>query len=332
MTMPEASIIVPAFNVAATLQATLASLQAQTHGDFEIIIVLDGPRDETPRLAYEAAASDPRIRVIAQQNRGLAGARNTGIQAAKGAYIGFCDADDLWLPHKLSTHVDHLAANPNVGISYSASAFIDDSGSLTGLAMRPRLTEITAAHVFRRNPIGNGSAPVIRRAVFDAIAWRPDHEAERDWCFDETFRQSEDIECWLRIALTTDWAFEGVPEALTLYRVSAGALSADTTRQFAAWERMVTKLEPLAPGFFAAQTPAARAYQLRYLARRAVADRRRDDAWRLAVRSLRQSLTPLMDEPRKTMTTLAAALALRLAGPRLIDRAFALLSHSVRKA
>lgn len=316
--MPLASIIVPAFNVAETLSATLDSLLGQTFADFEIIVVNDGSTDTTERVlqGYNALGN---VRVITQGNRGLAGARNTGIAAARGEYIGFCDADDLWAPKKLARHVAHLNQAPHVGISYSGSALMDDNAAPLGMAQTPRLKRITPAHIFKRNPIGNGSAAVIRKAVFDAIAHRPACGQSRDWYFDETFRQSEDIECWLRIALTTNWQFEGIKGALTQYRINAGGLSAATDLQLAAWERMVVKLSPIAPEFFAQTTRHARAYQLRYLARRAISDKDTGRAVDLLSQSLSQSWCPLWQEPRKTLTTIAAAKVLHLAGPLALD-------------
>lgn len=304
--MPKASIIVPAFNVAATLPQTLESLLAQTYTDREILIVDDGSTDATAEIAARYA-NRPGVRLIHQANRGLAGTRNTGIAAATGAYIGFCDADDLWVPQKLATHVAHLEENPAVGLSYSGSRLITATGAVTRHRQRPRLHGITAAQVLKRNPVGNGSAPVMRRAALDQIAWRPPHETRRDWVFDETFRQSEDIECWLRLALSTDWDLQGVPGDLTLYRVNPGGLSAQTDRQLASWERMIAKLRPLDPPFFDRHLPAARAYQLRYLARRAISDADGATALRLARQSLASSPRPLLEEPAKTLTTLTAA-------------------------
>ncbi|MCA0872931.1 glycosyltransferase [Seohaeicola saemankumensis] len=315
--MPKASIVVPAFNVAATLPATLNALLAQTFDDFEVIIVDDGSSDSTVAIA-EHYLNDPRVRLVRQPNRGLAGARNSGIAAAQGDCIGFCDADDLWEPEKLAAHVAHLDQNPLVGLSFSGSALIDDAGHLTGLAQRPRLSGITSAHVFQRNPVGNGSAAVMRRAAQRALAWRPGFETERDWVFDETFRQSEDIECWLRLSLTTDWTIEGVPGLLTRYRINNAGLSAGVDRQYASWQRMVAKLRPLAPAFFATHEPAARAYQLRYLARRAISDGKGDQAVQLMRQSLRASLRPCLREPLKTGSTLAAAGMLAAFGPRPI--------------
>ena len=299
--MTFASIIMPAFNVQSTMRHTLDALLAQTYPRFEIIIVDDGSTDSTLKIAAEYAA-DPRVRVIRQANRGLAGARNTGIAAARGEVIGFCDADDLWVPHKL-----------------------------TGQAQRPRLQGVSAGHIFKRNPIGNGSAPVIRRAVLEQIAYRPRHETMRDWIFDETFRQSEDIECWLRIALTTDWTFEGVPGLLTHYRINAGGLSAATDRQLAAWERMVEKLTPLNPAFFTVNTPAARAYQLRYLCRRAISDLDAPRAQSLSRAWIAQSRTPLVEEPVKSLATLAASTLLSAFGGNVLRRVM-MLAQRLRPA
>ncbi|MEN8831479.1 MAG: glycosyltransferase family A protein [Pacificibacter sp.] len=311
--MPLASIVVPAFNVSATVAETLDALLAQTFTNVEIIVVDDGSTDMTSDI-LDAYASDPRIRIIRQRNRGLAGARNTGIHAAKGFAIGFCDADDIWEPSKLECHIEHLLNKPDVGVSFSGSALIDDNGADLGLAQRPRLRRITAAHILKRNPIGNGSAAVIRREVFHDIAYRPSSERVRNWYFDETFRQSEDIECWLRIALTTDWAIEGVEGLLTRYRINSGGLSAATDDQLASWERMLEKLTALRPAFFARHSRAARAYQLRYLARRAISDHDADRAMEMVKASFGQSTRPLIEEPSKTLTTLGAALLLRFGG------------------
>ncbi|MGP6085898.1 glycosyltransferase family 2 protein [Antarctobacter jejuensis] len=316
--MPLASIVVPAFNASATLPETLRSLRAQTYRDLEIIIVDDGSTDETPQIAEDFAREDARIRIVSQVNRGLAGARNSGIHAARGEFVGFCDADDLWAPGKLSAHVLHLQSAPEVGLSYAGSRLIDTESRDTGHAQTPRLKDITAAHVLKRNPIGNGSSPVFRREALQSLAYRPHFEMFRDWVFDESFRQSEDIECWMRLCLTTDWKVEGVAGLLTSYRINPGGLSANTAKQLASWERMVAKLRPIAPAFFARHERAARAYQLRYLARRAVSDGDGANARSLANRSMRQSRAPLTEEPVKTLTTLAAGTALSLAGPGLL--------------
>lgn len=317
---PTASIVVPAYNAAATIAETLRSLLAQTFGDFELIVVDDGSTDRTAEIVERF--EDPRIRLVRQANRGLAGAHNTGIAASRGEFVGFCDADDLWMPEKLERHVDHLRREPEVGISFAGSAMIDLEGRPLRVAQRPKLTGLTAADVFLRNPIGNGSAAVVRRVAFDAIAWRPPHENERDWWFDESFRQSDDIEGWLRFAVTTDWRIEGIPGLLTAYRIHTGALSADIDRQFKTWVRMRDKIAALAPDLIERHGAAATAYQLRYLARRAVSLHQGREAARLSRASLATSRRPLWREPAKTVVTALAAEVLNLlggTGGRLIE-------------
>ena len=304
--MPKVSIVVPACNTSKTIGETLKSLQQQTFTDFEVIIVDDGSTDTT-QLAVAPFLKDPRFFLVVQPNRGLAGARNTGVLHSQGEYIGLCDSDDLWHPRKLTAHVAHLDMAGDVGLSYSGSEFIDDNSRRMRGRQSPRLHGVDAAHVFKRNPVGNGSAAVVRRAAFDAIAYTPRPGDKRLWFFDETFRQSEDIECWLRLALTTDWGVEGVSGHLTKYRVSSAGLSANTDRQLLSWERMVAKLRPVNPEFFERHEQAARAYQLRYLTRRAISARDRLQAGELAQRFMQTSRTPLTEEPIKTCVTLAAA-------------------------
>ncbi|MDB2407388.1 glycosyltransferase family 2 protein [Jannaschia sp.] len=323
---PRLSIVVPAYGAAPTLPATLASLTAQSLRDIEIIVVDDGGPDACGDIARQAARTDARIRVIHQANRGLAGARNTGIHAARADVIGFCDADDLWSGDKAARHVAHLARAPQVGLSYAGSRLIDEMGAPTGHAQRPRLGRVDAAQILKRNPVGNGSAPVLRRAALDALAWTPAQETTRPWVFDETLRQSEDIECWLRLALTTDWTIEGIDGLLTDYRIVQSGLSANTEAQLATWERATMALAPRAPAFFARHHAAARAYQLRYLARRAISAGDGARARALLARSNRASLRPWREEPGRTALTYAAAQGLRF-GPAPIALAARLLAR-----
>lgn len=313
--MPHVSIVVPAYNTLKTLPQTIDSLLAQTYTDFEIIVVDDGSTDGTSQ--WVAAQKDPRIRLFRQINRGLAGARNGGIIAAEGTLIGFCDGDDLWEPEKLQKHVDFLARHPDIGVSYSGSLLVDEKNNSLGILQTPRTENVTPAHVLLRNPVGNGSAPVIRARTLADIAYRPAGES-RDWYFDETLRQSEDIECWVRIALTTRWGFGGIAEPLTRYRIIASGLSANLDKQFATWNIMAEKIRVLAPDFAAAWLPAAEAYQLRYLARRAISLGDAATALRLQERAYRVSLHPIFHEPRKTLTTFAASLFMVMGGARVV--------------
>lgn len=303
---PLVTVVMPLYNSAATVRESLESVLAQTYTNLEILVVNDGSTDDGVEICQ--GYKDSRLRIVHQRNRGLAGARNTGIRQAQGEILGFLDSDDLWLPTKVERHLAHLQARPEVGVSFSRSSFIDEASRPIGLHQMPTLRNITPQVVFCRNPIGNGSAVVIRREVFEAIRFTANlYGTEEDFFFDDSFRQSEDIECWLRIALQTRWQIEGIPEPLTLYRISSGGLSANLMQQYASWERILVKTEATHPDFIARWGSRARAYQLRYLARRAT--RQRDGA--MAVRMLHQSLATdwrvLLEEPRRTLITLVAA-------------------------
>lgn len=321
--LPTVSVVMPVYNVAAYVAAAIASVLAQSFKDFELLIVDDGSTDHSVQLCEQFA--DKRIRIIRQKNRGLAGARNTGIRHARGQFVAFLDSDDLWTPNKLDVHMAHLQSNPRLGVSYCASGFIDDSGQPLGYLQRPKLNNVSAKDVFMRNPIGNGSVPVIRREVLDEICFTASFDGDvRECWFDESFRQSEDIECWTRIAILTKWQFAGVAAALTLYRVNDSGLSAQIDKQLASWDRFLSKLQSYAPSFAQQHGRLARGYQLRYLARRAVRMGRGGAALRFAVSACLSAPGVLLYEPVKTLTTLAASLcvaALPLSAYRWIERA-----------
>ncbi|MBW8638922.1 glycosyltransferase family 2 protein [Hoeflea sp. WL0058] len=318
-----ASIVVPAYNCETMIAETLRSLLEQTFADFELIVVDDGSSDGTVDVVN--SFDDPRLRLVRQANRGLAGAHNTGVHEARGEFIGFCDADDLWLPEKLEKHVAHLRSNPQVGISFAGSRMIDENGKPLGIDQKPKLRNITAIDVFKRNPIGNGSSAVIRAAALEGFAYRPAGETERDWWFDETFRQSDDIEGWLRFIVTQDWVIEGIPGLLTDYRIHCSGLSSNIERQFESWDRMRKKVIAIAPALLGKQDRVAEAYQLRYLCRRAVSLRDGDVAFDLCVRSMGKSLRPFVEEPVKSLITLGAAVALKLFGDGLLGAAESIL-------
>ncbi len=309
--MTKVSVVLPVFNVERYVTMSIQSVLTQTYADFELLIVDDGSTDGSLRLCQQF--TDPRIQIIQQQNRGLAGARNTGIRHAKGKYIALLDSDDLFAPEKLQRHVEHLDRSPNVGISFSRSAFIDDHGQPLGYYQMPKLKEITTPDILCRNPIGNGSAPVIRRQVLQEIAVQKNlYGVVEDFFFDDSFRQSEDIECWLRMATQTSWLFEGIPEPLTLYRVNAGGLSASIPKQLASWERVMEKIKTYDLPLLEEWGSLARAYQLRYLARRAWQLRDKSLALKLIHEALLTDGRMLVKEPQRTLMTLGAIYLLAL--------------------
>jgi glycosyltransferase involved in cell wall biosynthesis len=268
--------------------------------------------------ALAEAAGEPRLRVIHQENRGLAGARNSGVREAKGEYVAFLDADDLWLPEKLQRHVDQLDSDPMIGVSFSASALMDDDAQDLGLVQKPLGRQFDIETIFCRNPVGNGSSPVIRREALGDVAFF-DEERQRVCWFDESFRQSEDIECWTRIAATKRWTFAYVDAPLTRYRVNRHGLSANVEAQLNTWRRFRNKVAVYAPDVDARVGNMAEAYQLRYLARRAIRSSQYDQALALVTAALRLEPRILKAEPTRTITTLAAALAGAVLPTAIVD-------------
>jgi len=306
---PAVSVVVPVYNTATTVAETLESLFSQTMTNFEVIIVDDGSTDNSMEIVRRY--DDPRCVIVSQENRGLNGARNAGIKHSKAPYIAFLDADDRWRPTMLEKHVEHLNANPTVGISFSPSALIGEDSQSLRMRQRPKLNDITARDVICRNPIGNGSAGVFRREVFDGIAFTHVETPEGEtWWFDETYRQSTDIECWMRIVAQTEWQFQGLAEVLVDYRVNAGGLSANTGRQLLYWEKALAKLAELRPDLAKTYGRLARAYQLRYLARRAVSGGDGRRAFDLILKALKEDYRIAIQEPVKSAVTLGASIVL----------------------
>ncbi|NEN98931.1 MAG: glycosyltransferase family 2 protein [Moorea sp. SIO3I7] len=328
--MKHVSVIIPVYGVENYIAAAVQSVLEQTYTNFEVLIIDDESPDSSIKICQEF--SDQRLKIIHQTNRGLAGARNTGIRHAKGDYLAFLDGDDLWLPQKLERHIEHLENFPDIGISFSRSALIDEAGNFMGAYLMPKLSNITISDLFRESPIGNGSAAVVRRELFDTIKYQDNvYGPTEDYYFDENFRRAEDIECWLRIAIQTDWKIEGIPEALTLYRINTQGLSANLFKQFESLEQMIEKTRSYAPTVTSRWENISRAYHLRYLARSAVRLKVGSDAVTFIHRSLSNHWRILLEQPRRTILTLIAAYILWLLPKYIYAQIELLVSKLLKK-
>jgi glycosyltransferase involved in cell wall biosynthesis len=215
------SVIVPAYNSEATIEATIASLLTQTFQDFELIVINDGSTDGTVRVLE--GITDSRLRILHFENGGLATARNRGIAAARGKLLSFIDADDVWTPEKLQDQVNALDANPAAAVAYSWTDYIDERGQFLypGSRDRPDRQEPEQfyAALFQKNFIESGSNVMVRAS---ALAQVGGFEAE-------AIAVSEDWDLWLRLAL--HHTFVLVPKAQILYRVLPQSLSSNFRRQ-----------------------------------------------------------------------------------------------------
>lgn len=304
---PLISVVIPCYNSSKTIRETLLSVCLQSYRNLEIIIVNDGSTDNFLEKIEDILISDSRIRVIDQHNIGLAGARNTGIRSSKGQFVSLIDADDTWKSEKLELQIQHLQSNPSLGISFCRSQFMDEDSNLINYFQMPDLNNIDFIKCLVRNPVSNGSTPLIRiETLEDIMYWN----GQKDCFFDENFRQAEDVELWCRILLTTNWKIEGLPHVLTYYRISNSGLSADTSKQEAALNQLLDKMSLYKPK--EEYESVAKAYQYRYLSRRAVRSLQGKIAVHYINKSFSTSITPILQEPLRSFLTFAAAYMLFL--------------------
>lgn len=122
------SVITPTYNRAYCLPNTIESVLAQTHSNWELILVDDGSTDGTREMIAVRYGYEPRIRYICQPNAGVSNARNNGIRHAAGDFVAFLDSDDLWKPWKLETQLACMDALPEVGMVWTDMEAIDPDG------------------------------------------------------------------------------------------------------------------------------------------------------------------------------------------------------------
>jgi glycosyltransferase involved in cell wall biosynthesis len=124
------SVVIPAYNAGRFLRWTIESVQAQTIGDWELVVVDDGSSDDTADIACRVAEGDPRVRVISQPNAGVASARNRGLagSTARTEHVIFLDADDVWEKDALESLLRALNTNPQAVAASGLSRHIDTRG------------------------------------------------------------------------------------------------------------------------------------------------------------------------------------------------------------
>lgn len=251
------SVVVPAYNAARTIAATVASALAQTVSDIEVIVVDDGSRDETAAIVARLADRDPRLRLIQQTNAGVSAARNAGIAAARADVIAFLDADDLWPAQHLATHLKILAMTPRLDVSFSAARYIDEAGCVVGMA-NPKLIDLTTQDLVFGNPTTTTSTWVVARRSFDKAG-----------LFDTTLSRSED-QAWLVRAALVGLGIAGTTDSIVDYRISTTGLASDLAGMRAGFVDMLDCIAVDHPDFIAAHRPEALAAEDLYLARRAL--------------------------------------------------------------
>jgi glycosyltransferase involved in cell wall biosynthesis len=205
------SVVIPAYNAAAYVVTAANSALQQTHGNVEVIVVNDGSTDSTADALDSLGGTDSRLVVIHQRNAGPSAARNAAIHAARGEYMCFLDADDVFLPDKVERQVRFLEARPDVDLVYS-DVFLGDEYlepvELTTRGLPP--LPFTRLLMYRNWfwPI----SPLLRMSL-----------VRRTGPFDEALRGTEDWDYWTRCARTGEFAY--LPGAVGIYRRHASQAS-----------------------------------------------------------------------------------------------------------
>lgn len=222
MTAPaNISVVIPCYNAVSYIAATLRSVLAQQGVGMEVIVVDDGSTDGGPELI---ARDFPQVKLLRQPNRGVAAARNLGIEHASQAWVAFVDADDIWLPGKLQAQWALLQAHPEAHMAYAAwqvwpSTEADPPASL--------LAELQATASDTPRWAG-ASGWIYPELLLDCCVWTSTVLAERALLqelggFDADLRIGEDYDLWLRASRVTP--ILRVPQPLALYRHHPGGVT-----------------------------------------------------------------------------------------------------------
>jgi glycosyltransferase involved in cell wall biosynthesis len=229
---PLVSVIIPCYNQAHFLADAINSLKAQTIEDWECIIVNDGSNDNTAAVAEKLAQTDQRIQVINQLNKGLSGARNSGLDQVQGQYIQFLDADDIIEPEKFKIQTKQLDQESEPALSFSdyRCCAMDD---LNKPASRDNFSP---PEFIMENPLKD---LIVRWEtqfsipphcfLFDARFF-----SEYGIKFDETLANHEDWDCWMQIFRLRP-IVRRVPQKFAIYRLHGESMCANPGNREKMW-------------------------------------------------------------------------------------------------
>jgi len=221
MTKPRVSVVIPVRNGKDYIQEALDSVLQQSFTDLELLLIDDGSTDDD----YDRyALQDPRVRVIHLAGNGVSRARNVGMAQSRGEFIAFLDADDVWFPGKLEAQVRYFDAHPDVGVVFGKfirwpaqpdGGFAPASSLVQDVAQLSKTEEERSGWLYTRLLDGllvGMNTAVVRRSVYEAIGG-----------FNESMRQGEDYDFWLRASRVAE--MHSLDGAVALYRIhSASAM------------------------------------------------------------------------------------------------------------
>lgn len=252
--MPLISVIVPLYNAARTLSATVRSIQAQGWRNWEAILVDDGSTDGSLAIARALSADDARLRVARNPGKGPSAARNHGaLTLARGDILCFLDADDLWTPEKLAEVAQSLLGGEADAVYGRVGFFNEDPACITSRSTVPA-GPLTIPMLLAENPVCTLSNLSLRRAAFVAAGG-----------FRADMIHNEDLDFLVTLA-GQGARVTGIARDHVLYRQSAGGLSSDLD----AMRQSRTEVVATARRYGHDSAPRAEARYIRYLTRRAM--------------------------------------------------------------
>jgi len=198
-------VVMPVYNGERHLASAMASILAQTFADFELIAVNDGSRDTTAKILRRFAQRDPRVRVIQQENCGLVGALNRGLEEVRGPLIARMDADDIAMPDRFEKQLAFLETHPSVLAVGSAILNIDADGDPLNVQVLES-DPLAIDHCLMQRRTGMAHPAVMMRR--DPVRELGGYRAEFEWI--------EDHDLWLRLSERGPLA--NLPEVLLCYR------------------------------------------------------------------------------------------------------------------
>ncbi len=222
MSRPAAiSVVIPCYNAERYIGATLRSVLAQGLPDIEVIVVDDGSNDGSADMVRSGF---PGVTLLRQANQGVAAARNHGIEQARGDWIAFVDADDIWLPGKLAAQLALLQAHPDARIAYTAWQVWHS----TEPEPTPGLLAELAAGADDVPRWAGASGWIYPELLLDCMVWTSTVLAQRALLrdlggFDAGLRIGEDYDLWLRASRVTP--ILRVPRPFALYRLHPASIT-----------------------------------------------------------------------------------------------------------
>lgn len=206
---PRVTVLMSVYNGERYLPEAIASILDQTFRDFEFVIIDDGSTDAS-RAVIEGY-KDPRIRLVTQENRGLAPSLNKGLRFARGEYVARQDADDVSLSERLERQVAYLDAHPGVALLGCNYTIIDSAGSTLATTRLFTHPDDLAVIEILSNQFGHGSV-MMRKADVESVGG-----------YNESMGYVEDYDLWIRISRVAQIA--NLNEPLYLWRRSENGIS-----------------------------------------------------------------------------------------------------------